>query len=107
MPSPRAAAANPNHCISLALSPTGILLPLPRFSKFLHGVGALFQSQLEQLPNWFLPDEANPDFMTPATWEEMADNSDEHLKVGVRGVAVEWDGKGTLLKQLGNPWRQE
>jgi hypothetical protein len=61
--------------------PAGILLPLPRFSKFLHGVGALFQREVEQLPNWFLPDESDPSLMTPATWEEMADTSDAHLKV--------------------------
>lgn len=32
------------------------------------------------MPHWFLPDDAQPDLMTPATWEEMADPSDAYLK---------------------------
>lgn len=46
----------------------------------------------DQLPNWFLPDEADPSLLTPATWEEMADTSDQYLQVGVGGWASGWVG---------------
>lgn len=31
-----------------------MLLPLPRFSKFLHGTGVLYQHLVDQLPNWWV-----------------------------------------------------
>lgn len=55
---------------------SGLLLPAPRFSKFLHGTASLYQDCADTLPHWFLPDDDDPDWFTPASWEEMADTSD-------------------------------
>lgn len=59
-----------------ALVRSGLLLPAPRFSKFLHGTASLYQDCADTLPHWFLPDDNDPDWFTPASWEEMADTSD-------------------------------
>ncbi|KAL4433860.1 hypothetical protein ABPG75_000301 [Micractinium tetrahymenae] len=61
---------------------TGMLLPVPKFSKFLHGAALLFQHRCLNVPYWFLPDEHDPRMMSPATWEEMADPADEYLQKG-------------------------
>lgn len=61
---------------------TGMLLPVPKFSKFLHGAALLFQHRCLNVPYWFLPDEDDPRLMSPATWEEMADPADEFLQKG-------------------------
>ena len=55
---------------------TGILLVVPKFSKFLHGIASLYQEHTENVPYWFLPDPEDKDLLTPATWEEMADKED-------------------------------
>lgn len=38
-------------------SPAGMLLPVPKFSKFLHGAALLFQHRCLNVPYWFLPGE--------------------------------------------------
>lgn len=63
-----------------SLVASGALLVVPKFSKFLHGVASLHQPRLTNTPHWFLPDEAHPECMTPATWEEMSDPSDAYYK---------------------------
>lgn len=35
--------------------PAGMLLPVPKFSKFLHGAALLFQPRCANVPYWFLP----------------------------------------------------
>lgn len=59
---------------------TGMLLVVPKFSKFLHGSACLYQGSTENVPYWFLPDPENKDHLTPATWEEMADKEDAFAK---------------------------
>ena len=59
---------------------TGILLVVPKFSKFLHGTASLYQDLTENVPYWFLPATDGSDTMTPATWDEMADQEDIYLK---------------------------
>ena len=59
---------------------TGMLLVVPKFSKFLHGSACLYQDYTENVPYWFLPDPENKDHLTPATWEEMADKEDAFAK---------------------------
>jgi SPX domain protein involved in polyphosphate accumulation len=69
-----------------------ILLPVPKFSKFLHGTAMLYQLYVENVPHWFLPNSSavgNGDdkeeeevelplmMMTPASWEEMIEPSAE------------------------------
>lgn len=72
-----------------------ILLPVPKFSKFLHGSALLYQHYVANVPYWFLPNSSssnqtlNPNnsnvaadendelLMTPATWEEMVGPSAE------------------------------
>lgn len=56
----------------LTVSPAGILLPAPKFSKYLHGTAALFPDRVPRMPYWFLHDADGS--MSPATWEEMADD---------------------------------
>lgn len=34
---------------------TGMLLPVPKFSKFLHGTALLLQPHCRNVPYWFLP----------------------------------------------------
>lgn len=53
-----------------------MLLHAPRFSKFLHGAAALFPNQVEKMPYWWLHNSDGT--MSPATWEEMADDSDKY-----------------------------
>ena len=52
---------------------SGMLLVVPKFSKFLHGTAALYQQTTENVPYWFLPDPRDKELLTPATWDEMAD----------------------------------
>lgn len=59
---------------------SGIIVEVPKFSKFLHGSALLFGSKVRNTPFWFLPD--GKGFMTPATLEEMADTTDTYAKVG-------------------------
>eukprot|EP00890_Picochlorum_soloecismus_P002733 jgi/Picsp_1/3460/NSC_06298-R1_vacuolar transporter chaperone 4 len=60
---------------------TGILLVIPKFSKFLHGTASLYQEHVDNVPYWFLPNLENPKgHLTPATWAEMEDNEDVYAK---------------------------
>lgn len=52
-----------------------MLLHAPRFSKYLHGAAGLFPDTVEKMPYWFLHNTDGT--MSPASWEEMADESDE------------------------------
>lgn len=52
---------------------SGMLLMVPKFSKFLHGTAVLYQQITENVPYWFLPDPRDNELLTPATWDEMAD----------------------------------
>ena len=49
------------------------------FSKFLHGTAILNPEICMEVPYWFLPDEGRR--LTPASYDEMADTTDEYLKV--------------------------
>ena len=59
----------------------GLLLRVPKFSKYLHGVASLYPTSIEAFPYWFLPADKDGYLMTPASWEEMADPDDPYLKV--------------------------
>lgn len=59
---------------------SGILLSVPKFSKFLHGTGFLYQENADNVPYWFLPDSDDTTKLTPATWDEMADQEDAYAK---------------------------
>ena len=61
---------------------SGLLLRVPKFSKYLHGVASLYPNRIEAIPYWFLPADKDGYVMTPASWEEMADPKDPYLKVG-------------------------
>ena len=41
-------------------APAGVLLPVPKFSKFLHGAAVLFQARCHNVPYWFLPGKPMP-----------------------------------------------
>lgn len=56
----------------------GMLLHAPRFSKYLHGAAGLFLDTVEKMPYWYLHNTDGT--FSPATWEEMADNKDEHYE---------------------------
>ena len=60
---------------------SGLLLRVPKFSKYLHGVASLYTNRIEAIPYWFLPADKVGYLMTPASWEEMADPKDPYLKV--------------------------
>lgn len=59
----------------------GLLLRVPKFSKYLHGVTSLYPNRIDSIPYWFLPADKEGYVMTPASWEEMADPKDPYLKV--------------------------
>ncbi|CAD7700341.1 unnamed protein product [Ostreobium quekettii] len=64
---------------------TGMLVEVPKFSKFLHGTALLFGDSVSHSPFWFVPDDH--DRYTPATIAEMADQSDVYdKKAGQRGA---------------------
>ena len=57
---------------------SGMLLQAPRFSKYLHGVAALFPERVSKMPYWFLHNTDGS--MTSATWEEMSDDKDTYYE---------------------------
>lgn len=57
----------------------GKILEVPMFSKFLHGTAMLNPERCMEVPYWFLPAEGGR--LTPATYDEMADTTDEYLQV--------------------------
>eukprot|EP00204_Picochlorum_oklahomense_P001787 CAMPEP_0118803424 /NCGR_PEP_ID=MMETSP1161-20130426/17101_1 /TAXON_ID=249345 /ORGANISM="Picochlorum oklahomensis, Strain CCMP2329" /LENGTH=873 /DNA_ID=CAMNT_0006731935 /DNA_START=205 /DNA_END=2826 /DNA_ORIENTATION=+ len=59
---------------------TGMLLIVPKFSKFLHGTASLYQEYAENVPYWFLPDPEDKTRLTTANWDEMADKEDVFAK---------------------------
>ncbi|KAL0024932.1 hypothetical protein WJX77_004294 [Trebouxia sp. C0004] len=59
---------------------SGLLLRVPKFSKYLHGVASLYPNRIEAIPYWFLPADKEGYVLTPASWEEMADPKDPYLK---------------------------
>eukprot|EP01025_Chloroclados_australasicus_P029400 TRINITY_DN2938_c0_g1_i11.p1 TRINITY_DN2938_c0_g1~~TRINITY_DN2938_c0_g1_i11.p1 ORF type:complete len:793 (-),score=44.46 TRINITY_DN2938_c0_g1_i11:198-2576(-) len=62
---------------------TGLLVAVPKFSKFLHGMALLFGDKVQSAPYWFLPDlSQNQSYLTPATLEEMADTYDPYMDKG-------------------------
>lgn len=64
---------------------SGIILPVPKFSKFLHGSAVMFQHLTDNTPHWFLADEEDGVLMTPASWGEMSDKFDKYIE-----DAAEW-----------------
>lgn len=68
----------------------GLLLRVPKFSKYLHGVASLYPNRIEAIPYWFLPADKEGYVMTPASWEEMADPKDAYLKVSMTRDGTEW-----------------
>eukprot|EP00887_Chlorella_sp_A99_P003724 scaffold7.g3724.t1 len=77
--------AQPPQWVVDLVGSSGLLLPVPKFSKHLHGAACLFQGRCEAVPYWFMPDPRVPHLMTPATWEEMADSADPF-----EGPAADW-----------------
>ena len=59
---------------------SGILLPAPKFSKFLHGTATLYQPITQNVPYWFLPDQEDKELLTPATWDEMEGQTEAKVK---------------------------
>lgn len=57
---------------------SGMLVEVPKFSKFLHGSALLFGDNVNNSPFWFLPDGKNR--WTPATLAEMSDPYDKYGK---------------------------
>ena len=53
------------------LKASGLIVEVPKFSKFLHGMALLFPAQVHNTPYWFLPDGHGS--MSPATIQEMID----------------------------------
>lgn len=68
--------------------PAGLLLRVPKFSKYLHGVASLYPTKIEAFPYWFLPADKDGYRMTPASWDEMADPQDPYLKVELHPVQI-------------------
>lgn len=60
------------------LTEGGMLVAVPKFSKFQNGMALLYPSKLRNSPWWFLPDGKGG--MTPANFEEMADTRDPYLE---------------------------
>jgi hypothetical protein len=67
------------------LESSGILVQVPRFSKFLHGMALLHPQRCSQSPRWFVWEEA-AGCAVPAGLEEMRGISEEriHMKQHVR-----------------------
>ena len=55
----------------------GMLVYAPRFSKYLHGCASLNPNCVESMPYWFVKNE--DDTLSTATWEAMADGTDDLL----------------------------
>ncbi|UPQ97546.1 vacuolar transporter chaperone [Chloropicon primus] len=60
------------------LTEGGLLVAVPKFSKFQNGMALLYPSKLRNSPWWFLPDGKGG--MSPANFEEMADTRDPFLE---------------------------
>lgn len=58
------------------LKGSGLLVEVPKFSKFLHGSALLYPDKLKNTPFWFVPD--NHGCMSPATIEELGDLGDKY-----------------------------
>jgi SPX domain protein involved in polyphosphate accumulation len=62
------------------------VVEMPRFSKFLHGMALLYPNEVRNSPSWFLEDPDAPGTFTPASIEEMGDQTDVYTKVRVFNV---------------------
>ncbi len=74
-----------------ALTESGMLVAVPKFSKFQNGMALLYPSKLRNSPWWFLPDGKGG--MSPANFEEMADTSDPYLRQANPAMFQGYDGK--------------
>eukprot|EP01024_Parvocaulis_polyphysoides_P009222 TRINITY_DN12837_c0_g2_i3.p2 TRINITY_DN12837_c0_g2~~TRINITY_DN12837_c0_g2_i3.p2 ORF type:complete len:378 (+),score=48.56 TRINITY_DN12837_c0_g2_i3:1259-2392(+) len=79
---------------------TGLLVPVPKFSKFLHGMAMLFGDKIESAPYWFLPDPNNSEFVSPANIKEMADTYDPYM---TKGASWLWPKMPQDAFAIGNP----
>lgn len=73
---------------------SGMLVEVPKFSKFLHGSALLFGDSVKNCPFWFVPDGKNR--WTPATLAEMSDPYDQYKK----------DSSSYLFPESGTKGRQ-
>jgi len=62
------------------LTDSNMLIAVPKFSKFQHGMALLYPTKLRNSPWWFLPNADGKKGMSPATFEEMADTGDPYLQ---------------------------
>lgn len=69
---------DPPDWVQDVLLNSGMLVEVPKFSKFLHGTALLFGDKVRNSPFWFLP--SSQGHWTPATLEEMADTYDKYEK---------------------------
>jgi len=74
-----------------ALTEGGMLVAVPKFSKFQNGMALLYPNKLRNSPWWFLPDGKGG--MSPANFEEMADTSDPYLRQANPAMFQDWEGK--------------
>eukprot|EP00216_Chloropicon_sp_CCMP2111_P003955 CAMPEP_0198241892 /NCGR_PEP_ID=MMETSP1446-20131203/7108_1 /TAXON_ID=1461542 ORGANISM="Unidentified sp, Strain CCMP2111" /NCGR_SAMPLE_ID=MMETSP1446 /ASSEMBLY_ACC=CAM_ASM_001112 /LENGTH=743 /DNA_ID=CAMNT_0043924821 /DNA_START=269 /DNA_END=2503 /DNA_ORIENTATION=+ len=72
------------------LTEGGMLIAVPKFSKFQQGMALLYPQKLRNTPWWFLPDKNGG--MSSATFEEMADADDPYLSKG--NPAMFYDANG-------------
>jgi SPX domain protein involved in polyphosphate accumulation len=74
------------------LQESGLLVEAPRFSKFLHGMALLYPNEVRTSPTWFLEDPDAPGTFTPASIEEMGDQTDVFSKVRSQEPAASFSG---------------
>jgi len=79
---------------------SGMLVEVPKFSKFLHGSALLFGDSVRNSPFWFVPDGKNR--FTPATIAEMSDPYDEFAKKSSDCLFPEPISKKRLSSPIGN-----
>lgn len=83
------------------LTEGGMLVVVPKFSKFQNGMALLYPNKLRNSPWWFLPDGKGG--MTPASFEEMADTSDPYLERANPGMFDDENGNPQQRAPAGHP----
>lgn len=65
-----------------------MLVEVPQFSKFIHGMALLHAPGTSVTPTWFLEDKVAAGTFIPATIEEMADERCKYTEVGWVGAST-------------------
>jgi len=73
------------------LTEGGMLVAVPKFSKFQNGMALLYPGKLRNSPWWFLPDGKGG--MSPANFDEMADTKDPYLEKTNPALFQNFDGR--------------